>query len=345
MNFSVHTTKKRRPFFAAIISALFIVPCALLAAPPVGFPVQQIWFSKEPFFAGDKVAISALLVNSADATFTGTVVFLDNGTPIGEKTFSLTPAQASGIVAIEWTATAGDHRIRAKISGAMLTVNGVTKPADIGTGTVDMPAVAVDTDTDGDDLGNTTDPDDDNDLVTDTEEVKSGTDPLKKDSDGDGVSDPDEIKAGTVERPVATTTRIVNETIDRYVPAAVRDAAAPAAGVLETVRTAGANTVAQLSQKNRERINELRGLDETASTTPPVLTTASSTASTTTAVAVKKSALPPRLETPFRYVYWGLLTLAGYLFTITMLYYAIVAILVFWIVRGLVRVIRRRRAV
>lgn len=336
------TTTRSRSIIVALASTLvFSVPLAYAA--PVGFPTQQIWFSKEPFFAGDTVTISTLLVNSSTATFSGTVVFLDNGVPIDERTFSLAPGRSSEVISIEWGATAGDHRIRAKLRGATLTANGVAKPAEVGEGVVEMPTLTVDIDTDGDDIGNATDPDDDNDLVSDADELAAGTDPLKKDSDGDGISDPDEIKAGTVEKPVATTTRIVNETIDRYVPAVVRDAAAPVGGVLETVRTAGADTITQLTQENRERINELRG-HGAATTTPHVLGAASSTVPTTT-VAARKSALSPIVETPFRYVYWGVLTLISHVFTWKVLYYAIVIVLAWWIVRGTVRVIRRRRAV
>lgn len=325
-----------------VLTAALLFSASIAHAAPVGFPTQQIWFSKEPFFAGDTVAISTLLINSSDATFSGTVVFLDNGVPIDEHTFSLVPGRSSEVVSVEWAATPGDHRIRAKLRGATLVENGVAKPAEVGEGVVEMLTLTVDTDTDGDDIGNAGDLDDDNDLVSDADELAAGTDPLKKDSDGDGVSDPDEIKAGTVEKPVATTTRIVNETIDRYVPAVVRDAAAPVGGVLETVRTAGADTIAQLSQENRERINELRGRGA-ATTTPHVLGAASSTVPTTT-VAARKSALPPSIETPFRYVYWGVLTLISYVFTWKALYYALVVLLAWWIVRGIIRTIRRRRA-
>lgn len=141
----------------------------------------------------------------------------------------------------------------------------------------------------------------------------------------------------------STTAERLGSTVDQYVPEPVKEAAVPVVAALEQVRAGGADMVTKLSEENRERINELRGRPA-ATSRSAVLGVASSTASTTT-VASKKSSLPPRIETPFRYVYWGLLTLAGYLFTITMLYYAIVAILAVWIMRGIVRFIRRRRAI
>lgn len=44
-------------------------------------------------------------------------------------------------------------------------------------------------DNDKDGIGDNADTDDDNDGIPDDQEIKSGTDPLKKDSDGDGVND------------------------------------------------------------------------------------------------------------------------------------------------------------
>lgn len=44
-------------------------------------------------------------------------------------------------------------------------------------------------DTDNDGVGNNADSDDDNDGLSDSDEIIAGTDPLKSDSDGDGVSD------------------------------------------------------------------------------------------------------------------------------------------------------------
>jgi hypothetical protein len=48
-------------------------------------------------------------------------------------------------------------------------------------------------DTDGDGIGNATDTDDDNDGLSDSQEMAIGTDPLKADTDGDGLTDKQEV--------------------------------------------------------------------------------------------------------------------------------------------------------
>ncbi|QYJ78035.1 tandem-95 repeat protein [Shewanella acanthi] len=52
-------------------------------------------------------------------------------------------------------------------------------------------------DTDGDGVPDVIDPDDDNDGLSDTDEVTYGTNPLLTDTDGDGISDGDEIANGS----------------------------------------------------------------------------------------------------------------------------------------------------
>ncbi|MDA9679423.1 gliding motility-associated C-terminal domain-containing protein [Flavobacteriaceae bacterium] len=54
---------------------------------------------------------------------------------------------------------------------------------------------SIDTDNDG--VGDISDKDDDNDDISDDEEIALGTDPLKEDTDGDGLKDGEEIQADT----------------------------------------------------------------------------------------------------------------------------------------------------
>jgi len=67
------------------------------------------------------------------------------------------------------------------------TPNGVLIPDAGGSSQVD---------TDGDALGDACDPDNDNDGLTDAQELVLGTDPLLADTDGDGLTDSTEVSAG-----------------------------------------------------------------------------------------------------------------------------------------------------
>jgi hypothetical protein len=60
--------------------------------------------------------------------------------------------------------------------------------------------------TDGDEVGNLCDADDDNDGLTDVQEGELGTDPLKRDTDGDGWSDKEEVEEGT--DPLAASSQL-----------------------------------------------------------------------------------------------------------------------------------------
>ncbi len=76
-----------------------------------------------------------------------------------------------------------------------LTVTDVNGNVSSGTATVIVENNAPDTDRDG--LKNNCDEDDDNDGISDLDEIKNGTDPLNADSDGDGVNDGQELRDGT----------------------------------------------------------------------------------------------------------------------------------------------------
>lgn len=76
-------------------------------------------------------------------------------------------------------------------------------------------------DTDKDGIGDNADIDDDNDGISDTDELKYGLDPkdpsdAKLDSDGDGVSNIDEMKAGTDPTVKDTTTDDNQTNIKKY---------------------------------------------------------------------------------------------------------------------------------
>ncbi|OHA85069.1 MAG: hypothetical protein A2408_00200 [Candidatus Yonathbacteria bacterium RIFOXYC1_FULL_52_10] len=152
---------------------------------------------------------------------------------------------------------------------------------------------------------------------------------------------PAPVPAPVTASTTASTTKTLTETIDQYVPTAVKDAVAPAGNMLEQARLQGVSTITKLTEANKTRIDELRGRTAPATTTAVLPFPEAGLASTTT----NQSVIPPRVETPFRYVYWGVLTLVSFLFTLKALFYIVALGCFVALVRGTWRFIRRRRGI
>lgn len=136
---------------------LIIIACLLTAglaqASEFGFIEGNIWFSKSNFFSGEIIRIYSAVFNRGTANVSGQVEFYDNDLKIGTAEFAGLQGGLLKEVKIDWQATEGNHVFSAKIVGSSES-----------TGTS---ARLIDTDTDHDGLGNLTDNDDDNDGVMD----------------------------------------------------------------------------------------------------------------------------------------------------------------------------------
>lgn len=147
-----------------------------------GFPQKGIWYSQDLFFDGEKIRIYSAVYNSSQYDLLGTVEFYDNGTGIGKIDFSVAGWGKIKDVWIDWQATAGNHKISAKIINAKILKSGsVAEPIVLQNNQTGVDERFIDVDTDKDLVGNIIDNDDDNDGRTDETEIKQGTDPLKKD--------------------------------------------------------------------------------------------------------------------------------------------------------------------
>lgn len=80
----------------------------------VGIIRSGIWYSKDPFYSGDKVRIYTLVFNGGQYDLMGEVVFDDNGKGICTGNFSA-PSGRTQEMWCDWTATLGVHKISAKI--------------------------------------------------------------------------------------------------------------------------------------------------------------------------------------------------------------------------------------
>ena len=115
--------------------AILIFPASLSAQEKienVGFMPGNIWYSKDPFFAGDNISIYTIVFNSGTDEFSGTVLFYDSDKLLGKVPISLGANGQFKSVSIEWKALPGYHKIFAVIKTPKLIREGISSPVIIG---------------------------------------------------------------------------------------------------------------------------------------------------------------------------------------------------------------------
>ncbi len=78
-------------------------------------PSTIIWYSKDPFFAGDRIRIYSAVFNGSEYDVTGTMQFYDSGILIGKSDFAVARGGRLMDVWVDWTVTKGSHKISARI--------------------------------------------------------------------------------------------------------------------------------------------------------------------------------------------------------------------------------------
>ncbi len=316
-------TKFRAHYFlsCAVFTVLLFPSTAFSAV--VGFAENNIWFSQYPFFENDSVRIHTTVHNSSAEELNGAVVFyLDNKTQLGKKEFSVSPAQSSDVW-IDWTATSGEFSFYAEIN---INEQQSTKPT----------VIFVDTDTDGDRVGNREDKDDDADALSDAREVVLGTDPLNPDSDGDGILDgadtqplvfnkkPSSEVVIAIEKAKNTANTFTEKTseIKDSIPEPVINAVKNTAVAVENFRKKQAVFMANIKSDARKRLDEMNAsldtpeqVTENTEDTKPVKSIAEST------------------RAPFNYVSLAAVSVLGYALSTKFVFYAIFIVILFLIFR------------
>ena len=88
---------------------------------PAGISKDQIWFSKDPFFAGDNITISTLVFNSSNYRMQGTMTLKDGTSTLDKRTFIVEGGGGSQVVAFPWLVRAGTHSFSALIEKGEFT--------------------------------------------------------------------------------------------------------------------------------------------------------------------------------------------------------------------------------
>ena len=304
----------------AIVSVAVFLPAhaEVKTYSNLGFLAGNIWYSKDPFFAGDKVRIYSGVYNSGVHDLVGSVEFSDNGTLLASVPFLVQGQGRMKDVWVDWTTTKGDHKISARIVNAKLAViGGKEEPIAIASAQSGESERFADTDTDKDGIGDREDTDDDNDTLSDVEEIKQGTNQYQKDSDKDGITDDKEVAMPIVETKNTTSTAttstsaITESPIVRAALAAVaiaQDAVDHAAGVASKKVDALQKDVAA-------------SLEDTGSMTPGDV--------------VPKPDLIFRK--PFEYGYFLALSLASFILNNKIALYSVLALVGLVLLRGIFR--------
>lgn len=143
--------------------------------------VKGIWFSKDPFFAGETVRVYGAIQNNSGQDVIGNMVFYDGDEVLGEKEFSA----IDGRIIEQWmdfTAKKGSRTF--KVGLRELFTDDVNKEP-IPSESINADAsdtVFVDGDLDEDGIGDEQDDDIDGDGFSNEEEEAEGTDPEDADS-------------------------------------------------------------------------------------------------------------------------------------------------------------------
>lgn|GEM_PF-1931627 len=185
-------------FFLFVFSAIFLFCGNFVFAQNSSNAgvVNGIWYSKYPFFAGDKTNINLAIRNQSNYSIAGKVRFYDYNLLIGESDFSAGEGKLI-VVQVEYKFSAGKHKISAKLVDVKKSEFGKTPELIVlKSDLLEDSEVFADMDIDRDGIGNLNDADDDNDGLDDNKEISLSTNPLNPDSDGDGRKDGDEVSQG-----------------------------------------------------------------------------------------------------------------------------------------------------
>lgn len=250
-----------KKFFSLFVASfIFVTPVSAETISNVGFAPGNIWYSQEPFFAGEKIRVYTVLYNASDKDIKGDVVFYDNNTVIDRSAFSIAKGRVQDIWT-DWTPAEGNHNVRAELENTRVTLpGGGESTITLANAITGESTRVVELDTDGDNIPNSQDPDDDNDGISDTSEIAAGTDPLKADSDNDGKSDREDQDPFTANLPDSEKLREVAESIkDDALPAAtgVADAAYKKSEEIRfTLKDFAENKIAELEKEKADNPKE-----------------------------------------------------------------------------------------
>ena len=144
-----------------------------------------VWFSRSKVFTEKVVRLYISLTNQSGSDVTGTIELYDNGAFINRREVLIVNGKSN-----DWwfdqqdqSFVYGEHLIKVHLVKSSIREIGKSAKDIVFKNNVFTKTIFIDRDTDDDDLGDLEDPDDDNDGLSDEEEIVLGLDPKMKNSE------------------------------------------------------------------------------------------------------------------------------------------------------------------
>lgn len=102
-----------------LLSSASFVRAADLPIKNAGFVPANIWYSRDPFFAGETIRVYTIIFNGSVYDLKGGVEFLDNGVVIGKTNFALSGGGRVQDVWVDWKTTQGAHTVTARLTNVI----------------------------------------------------------------------------------------------------------------------------------------------------------------------------------------------------------------------------------
>lgn len=118
-----------------IVVSLFFANPVFAVGPAIdnaGFVQSNIWYSKDPFYVGDKIRVYTVIFNGSAYDLSGAVEFLDNGVLIGKADFALASGGRVRDLWVDWKALEGKHTITARFANVISDGPNGKQPAVLG---------------------------------------------------------------------------------------------------------------------------------------------------------------------------------------------------------------------
>lgn len=292
-----------KKYFTVIFFCFAILfPLVTLAAPlPAGIQ-GRLWFSQDPLIAGETITVYALVYNSSDSVLDGMIVLYDGATSMNKKPFTIDAHGGSRVLSFPVLISGGTHSFYAVLSDvAMLRADGSTLGIS--------PILS---------------------FATTSIEKRTAAKPTVESVTIASSSVPALVSAAQV---LATTSaQVVGETLTQIsgsAPVTVAAHALPIIGGVETFR-------AHQAESSLERIHVLEN-------TLPVKFAATSSQGkiikpSTWNYLTSGASTGEMFKTPFRYIQLFLLLLWNFMTAHIFVFYTLVLILLYKIVRGILGV-------